>query len=783
MKPYQHFRYVGRYNRREDALEKVLGTARYVADYQLPGMLYARTLRSPVPHARIVKLDVTPALKVPGVVAVVTSDDFVDHGNYGLPVKDNYVLAYQKVRYVGDGIAAVAAETEEAAEAGIRAIVLELEELPAVFDVEEALRPDAPVVGPRPWDALEPPRGNLCQTIIVRNGEPEPLLDQCEMVLEEEYTTSFQEHAYLETEGALAIPTPDGGVIVYANNQSPFENRDNLVMLLGLPEEKVRVIQTYVGGAFGGKDDPVYEISAQVAALALKTGRPVRMVLSREESIIASYKREAMRAKVRIGATADGCLRAAKITALLDSGAYASMTPFVGFRACMHLAGAYRYDAVHVDTHVVYSNNGYSGAFRGFGNTDATACIEQAIDELAERIGMDPLEFRLRNALRTGDRTMSGNQLEYPAGLVQCLEWVREKSDWDRKRAEYARQTSSERRRGIGVAATFHGISLGAEGADFANTTLAINDDYSITLTSGLTDYGQGSRTVFTLVAAEVLGVDIERIHMLRPDTETALDSGPTVASRASILGGNATRVAAERLRELLHMAAADALACDPVQLVRAGEQFIGPMEEPLTFEEVVDHARQMGLILSTRGHWEMPEIHWDFERGQGIPYPAYSFGAQVVEVEVDLRTGKTDVLGIWAAHDGGKILFPVGAYGQMYGGVAQGIGYGLVEKADFDRGYIQNVNYDEYLIPTSLDVPDIQATFVETNFALGPFGAKNLAEPVMIPTAPAILNAIAQATGRRLRHLPATLERVLLGHDLQKPGSDRRVRVSLGLI
>jgi len=780
--PSSDLQYVGKPARRVDALDKVLGTAKYVGDYYLPGMVYARALRSTLPHARIVRLDVTPALRVPGVLAAITCEDFVDHGRFGYPVKDMYMLAYQRVRYVGDAIAAIAAETEEALQAGLGAIVVELEPLPGVFDPVAALQPDATIVGEQPWDAPDMPRGNLLTRYVVRLGEPDAVLPNCDASLDEAYSTMHQEHAYLETEGALAVPWSDSiGITVYASCQSPFVNRNNLCSVLGLAQEDVRVIQPPVGGAFGGKDDLMYQTSGQVAKLALLTGRPVRMTLNREESMIASYKRDAMQVRVQLGADRDGTLRASKIRAVVDSGAYAAITPFTAWRSSIHAMGPYRYQACHVDTDVAYTNNGYSGAFRGFGNTEVCAAIEQAIDELAYQLGMDPIDFRLRNCLRPGDTTPHGQPLGDDVALEECLEQVRKLSDWDRKRKEFQiSNLQSTIKRGIGAAAVFHGMSLGAEGADFAVSTLAVNDDCTLTLTSGLTDYGTGSRTVFTLIAAETLGLNPDRIKMLRPDTDTAIDSGPTVASRATVLGGNATRVAAMRLDGLLIRAAADLFGCQEVQVIRHGEDYIGPNEEPATFRQVVDHARKMGLTLSTHGRWNMPEIHWSFEKGQGKPYFAYHFGAQVAEVLVDTGTGKVEVTGIWAAHNTGKVIFPQGALGQLCGGITQGLGYALMERVDFDNGYMQATNFDEYLIPTAMDVPDIVTSFVEKPFAHGPFGAKNIGEPGMVPTAPAVLNAIFHATGRRIRHLPASLERVLLGHDLRKEGTDRACKLGL---
>jgi CO/xanthine dehydrogenase Mo-binding subunit len=768
--------YIGKPARRVDAVEKVTGRAKYAGDRKLPGMLHARCLRAEIPHARIVRLDVSPALAVPGVCAVITSDDYFENGLYGFPVKDKYMLAYQKVRYVGEAIAAVAAETPEAALKGVEAIICELEPLPGLFDPEQSLAPDAPHVGPERPDGRHP---NFLDSLIVRKGDPLGEWAACPIRLHERYSVVPQEHAYIEPEGALAIPTREGGVIVYAPNQSPFVNQGNLALVLDLPHNLVRIIQPPVGGSFGGKDDQIYETSAQVAKLALKSGRPVRMVFSREESLIASYKRDPMRMQIWLGADRDGRLRACKFDGLMDSGAYASESPFTAWRASIHAMGAYRYDACDVDVTCVYTNNGYYGAFRGFGNTEVCSAIEQAIDEMAVAMDMDPLDFRLKNCLRLGDETPHGQTLTESVSVADCLATVRRLSEWDRKRAGYANQ-AGDIRRGIGVAALFHGTSLGAEGHDYAGSTIAVEQNYSVDLTSGLTDYGTGSRTVFTLIAAEELGVHPERIHMQRPDTDTAVESGPTVASRSTMLGGNAVRVAAGNLRQTLDYAAADLLGCELYQLVRHDEAYVGPSEEPVTWERVVDHAREMGLALSAQGKWTAPQINWDHHAGRGTPYMAYHFAAQVAEVEVDMRTGNVQVVGLWAAHDPGKVIFPQGAYGQLFGGIAQGLGYALMEQITYAEGYLQETNFESYLIPTSVDVPELVGTFIEAPFSHGPYGAKNIAEPAMVPTAPAILNAIYHATGKRVRDLPANLERVLLGHDLAKGGSAKACKLGL---
>jgi CO/xanthine dehydrogenase Mo-binding subunit len=771
------YKYIGKPADRVDALEKVLGTAKYIGDYHLPDMLYARALRSDIPHGNIKVLDTNLALAVQGVRAVITCEDLVGHGHYGFPVKDSYIIAYQKVRFAGEAIAVIAAETSEATEQGIRSIKCEIEPLPGVFNMDTALNPEAPQVGPGRTDGKPV---NFLDMSPVYKGDPDEVMKVCDVRIDRHYSTPQQEHAYIETEGALAIPTPEGGVIVYSSSQSPFVNKGILVLTLGIDEELVRVIQPHVGGSFGGKDDLIYQTSVQVASLALKSKRPVRMTFSREESMLASYKRDAMHMHIQLGADKEGLLKVCKANHTLDSGAYSSQSLFTGWRASIHAMGAYRYDAVSVEVTSVYTNNGYSGAFRGFGNTEACFGIEQAIDEMADELNLDPIDFRLKNCLRVGDETPHGQVLKESVGLSDCLVTVRKLSNWDKLRKEYKNQTSSEIRKGIGVAALFHGTSIGAEGTDCATSKVEISPDNKIILTSGLTDYGQGSRTIYTLIAAEELGIDPNRIEILRPDTKTAIDSGPTVASRSTILGGNAIKIAARNLAKTINLSAADLLKCDVKQVYRIGETFIGPNEEPLPWEKVIEHARENGIILSYHGKWSAPSVHWNHKEGKGEPYFGYHFAAHIAEVEVDLRIGKAQVINFFAAHDTGTILFPQGALGQVCGGIAQGLGYALLEEALYDEGYLQSVNFDTYLIPTSLDVPEICVNFIETPFSPGPFGAKNIAEPSMVPAAPAILNAISNATGRRIRDLPADMEKITLGKTLHKNGSSISCKAGL---
>ncbi len=738
-----------------DGLDKVMGEARYVDDIQFKGILHGKVLRSHLPHARITKLDIRPALEVPGVLAAITSEDFVEHGKFGWPVKDAFILAHDKVRYVGDPIAAVAGETEEAALAGLAAIICDLTPLPVVGDMHRSLDEDTPIVPDN--SGFE---SNLCISHIVRNGDPNPIIAESPVQIDQTYTFQHQDHAYIETEGALALPELDGSVTIYANDQSPYINRDNAAMVLGLPKDKVRIIQPPVGGSFGGKDDIGYQCTAQAARLALITGRPVKIVLGRSESLTASYKREAMDVHLQLGASSDGRLRAVHVDMLADSGAYGSMTPLSAWRGTMHAGGAYRYEAASVDTNVVYTNNGYCGAFRGFGNPQACGSIEIAMDELAAILEKDPIDLRLKNILHHGDRAFTGNPMLFDVTVDKCLNWVREKSDWDQKRKAYSQQPADQEiRKGIGVACYFHGSGLGGEGTDYARANIRIEPDNSITLQHAMTDYGQGSRTVFTLLAAEVLGVSPARIHMLRPDTQTARETGPTVASRATLVGGNAVRVTAEKLKETLCMAGANLLGCSKEELNFYDGFFISPNENEASFDQVVAHARKMGLQLSSEGYWQIPVIHWDFETGTGTPYFTYCYGAQVADVIVNQNSGAIKVEKIWAAHDAGTIVFPLGAKGQMIGGIAQGVGYALTEGFTFKEGYPQKITLKTYTIPDALDTPEVDLSYLDSNQDEGPFGAKGLAEPTMVATAPAIANAVYHATGQRLRDFPLKLE------------------------
>jgi CO/xanthine dehydrogenase Mo-binding subunit len=483
--------------------------------------------------------------------------------------------------------------------------------------------------------------------------------------------------------------------------------------------------------------------------------------MTREEDILCSTKRHPGIVRIKYGARRDGIIIACDVEYILNAGAWSTLSPIVLWRGTVHSGGPYRIENFRVDAKAVATNTVPNGAFRGFGNPQACAAVEIAMDELAERLGRDPIDLRLQNILKKGDRAFTGNVMNFEVNAGRCLEWARQASDWDRKRAQFAAQPKDlEIRRGLGVACYFHGSGLGGEGTDYANASIRVEGDYTITLQHGMTDYGQGSRTIFTLIAAEALGLAPERIQMLRPDTQTAVESGPTVASRATLVGGNAVRVTAQKLAQTILFAAADLLNCKPEEVRRHHGHYVSPQENEATFEQVIDHAREMGLTLSTQGYWQIPKIHWDFEKGEGVPYFTYAYGAQVAEVEVNQRSGEIKVIKIWASHDAGTIVFPAGAKGQMLGGIAQGLGYALTEGFSYTNGYPDKLSLKQYAIPTALQTPEIELTYLDSIQPEGPFGAKGLAEPTMVATAPAIANAVYQASGQRLRSFPLVLQK-----------------------
>ena len=756
--------------KRVDAYEKVTGKAKFAADLFFPNILYGKVLRSKYPHARIIKINIEKALACPGVKAVITADD-IPNNEFGVIIQNQQVLARQQVLYIGDGVAVVAAETKEEAAKALELIEVEYEELPGIFDPEESEKKDAPLIHPE----LE---NNQVVHHRLRKGDIEKGFAQAEVILEREYTTQFVEHGYIEPESLTAVPHKHNTLVtIYGSIQNPFSCRNAVASILKVPLNKVRIIQNHMGGSFGGKDEVMSSMAARAALLALKTDRPVKMVNTRDESILESYKRHPYKMKYKIGASKEGKLAAMEIKCLADSGAYACQTPFVTWRSVVQATGPYELPNVKTDTYGYYTNNVYTGAMRGYGSPQIIFAQESLMDELAEELKMTPLELRLKNIYHNNSITATGQKLDnHQVSLEEVIDKAVEASSYKEKYREYSKPQSGDKKIGIGMAVSFRGCSLGAEATDAAGAIVAIQRDGSILISCGLAENGEGLKTVFTQIAAEELGVDIRRINYMEVDTSVSPESGPTVASRSTILGGNAVKNAAHQLKEILAEIIAAEFKIGVDNLVFKNENIYEKNKDQkiISFDKVVDLANKQRVFLSAYGWYKAPDISWDEENGQGRPYFTYVYGCQIAEVEVDTATGQIEVLKMTAAHDVGRAINPACLKGQIYGGVMMGLGYGIMEEIETANGYIKNTNFDEYLIPTVKDMPEICPVIVENPDPHGPYGAKSIGEPTLELGAPAIANAVAQATGKRIRHLPLNLERVLLGYSLSKGGTKK---------
>ncbi|MEI6509994.1 MAG: xanthine dehydrogenase family protein molybdopterin-binding subunit [bacterium] len=760
---------------RIDAVEKITGRALYAADLFLPGMLWGKVLFAAHPHARILSLDTAPAAALPGVKAVLTAADIPGAKEVGAVLDDQPALAVDRVRFLGDGVALVAADTQATAEEARKHILVAYEPLPAVFSTEEALTPGAPALHETRPD-------NVVNHHRVRKGDLAAAFQQAEVTLEREYRTQLVEHAYLEPEAVLAIPDPDHkGVQVIGSIQNPFSTRSFVARALALDLNRVRISQSTLGGSFGGKDEVMYIMAIRAALLALKCGRPVKMVNDREDSLRESYKRHPYKMRYKVGATREGKLTAMEIQIVADAGAYASQSPFVTWRSAVEATGPYQVPAVSTDVTAVYTNNTYTGAMRGFGSPQVIFAVESLMDELAAELGIDPVELRRRNLYRQGSITATNQVLDgHAVSLEEVLNRTLAAIEWNPAGQKVANPDlmpssgDSEQRRGLGLALSFRGCSLGAEGLDSSTARCSLEPDGSVLLALGISENGAGQRTVFTQIAAQTLGLPLERIRILDADTYLAPDAGPTVASRGTLMGGNAVLKAAAALRSNLQQVGGTAFGLAPAEVRITPQGLAGREGQLMGWGPLVQAAQRLGTPLHVNATYQAPAVDWEEERGQGNAYFTYVYACQAVEVEVDTATGQVRVLRVAAAHDLGRAINPQMARGQIHGGVAMGLGYALLEEVELRDGETRTLNFDTYELPTAADMPQVIPILVENPDAAGPYGAKSLGEPTNELLAAAVANAIANATGRRIRELPCDLERVLLGISLREKREKR---------
>ncbi|OFX32523.1 MAG: aldehyde oxidase [Bacteroidetes bacterium GWA2_32_17] len=757
---------------RVDGYEKVTGKAIYGDDIKFHGMLHATNRYADIPAGKIKKIDISNAEKMEGVEAIALYKDIPGKKRIGPIRQDHYVIVNDEVFYTGDVVAVVAAKTKEQSCAAADAIEIEYEPIEGIFDPAEAIKPTS-----RPIHADF--KNNIVNHYPLVKGDINKGFAESDFVIEREYRTGFHEHAYIEPETVCATPDPTTkGFKIYGSIQNPFTTRRMAAAFMGVNLNQLNVFGSTLGGSFGGKDDIINCMACRAALLSYMTWKPVKLTYTREESIRESYKRHPYILNYKVGFNNDGKLKAMKVDIIADSGAYSSQSFFVTWRSVVQATGPYQIEHVQTDIRSVYTNNPYTAAFRGFGSPQIIFAQESLMDEIAALCNISPLAIRKLNGFKQDSITASGQKLsEHKVSLDEVIDVAIEKSEYLKKLEDYKKiNNKSERYKyGIGFACSYRGASLGAEGVDATSAIVSVQADGSVYVLAGLNENGQGLRTTFCLIAAEVLGTKPKNVVFLEPQTATITDGGPTVASRATLTGGNAVIDAAQKIKNVIFNNIKNELKVSDINETIWANGLISLKEpkpgfEPVSFEKAVEKSFKAGENLSAYGWFKAPDVSWNEETGQGNAYFTYVYGCQVAEIKVDTSTGKIEVMKVTAAHDVGKVINKLGIEGQVYGGVAQGIGYAVLEDFNIQNGVVKSSNLDEYLIPTIKDIPEIEPILVENPDKYGPFGAKSIGEPTLELASAAINNAIKFAIGKYFYQIPLTLERVFLGKHLSKP-------------
>jgi CO/xanthine dehydrogenase Mo-binding subunit len=733
-----------------EAADKVTGRAQYIDDLRVPGLLHGRTVRSTIPHGRIRKITLDPAFDWRGVV-VADHKDIPGENVVALIEDDQPLLAADLIRHAEEPILLLAHEDAEHVQSAIAAVTIEVEPLEPILTVEEALAARQRLYGD----------DNVFKEIRIQRGELSRGFADADLIVEGTYRTGHQEQLYIENNGMLAERTKDGGLSVRGSLQCPYYVHKALKRIFALPGDKVQVVQTTTGGGFGGKEEYPSMIGGHAALLAWKSGRPVKIVYDRLEDIAATTKRHPSVITIKSGVRKDGTLTAHEIDVVMDGGAYVTLSPVVLSRGVIHAAGPYRVPNIAIRARAVATHTPPNGAFRGFGAPQTQFAVECQMDRIAERLALDPAEFRRRNAYEIGDVTPTGQVLGESVGAHETLERTVRRADYVRKRSRFEAENAAAARReprksgansrrtrkGVGLSLVYHGAGFTGSGEVrlASRAALDLTAEGRPRVLAASTEIGQGTITMFAQMVADPLGVPAEFVVVEAADTDQVPDSGPTVASRTCmIVGGLLTRCAVG-MRERLELFAER------------------PIAGARDFRAVARRfLRERGPLRVEREYEKPPEIEWDDDTYRGDAYGVFSYAACCVEVEVDLDTGETTVLRLTTAHDIGKAIHPVLCAGQVEGGVVQGLGWALLEDVRWKDGRVWNHQLTNYIIPTAPDVPPIDVELVEIPYSHGPFGAKGVGELPMDAPAPAVVAAIAHATGVRIDEIPVTPERLL---------------------
>lgn len=742
---------IGQSLSRPDAPEKTTGKTRFLTDISVKNMVYGAPVYSSIPYGEFTQIDLLDAEKVNGFIDFVSAKDIPAENQIGVIIQDQPLFAHKTVRYIGDSIGLVVAKTQEAALEAAGLVKINYLEKNPYLSIDESR------------DAIEKiiHETNLACHHRVRKGDIDSGFDKADQIIEARFKTPYQEHYYLEPQACIAFSDEDGSIKILGSLQCPFYVQKAVANVFGLSYDKVLVEQAPTGGAFGGKEDIPSEVCARAAVAAKKIGQPVKVVYNRRDDVQLTSKRHPFQMHYKVGVKNDGTLIAAKILLEENAGAYATLSTVVSYRSAAHAMGPYVIPNIHVDSNSYYTNLPPAGAFRGFGSPQAAFGHERMMDVIADKLNMDPMELRLKNIIKPGSQTQTAQILNESVGAEETIRKAAKLAQW----TSFDPDQSGRFKHGLGMSAIHYGNCLGAAGwhMDGSGVNIKISASGDVYVAYGLIEMGQGAETTVTQMTAEALGVLPDRIKVLPTDSAQVPDSGPAVASRNVVMTGNAIRDASQKLMPILKKSASQLMECDESNITIKNDKVTDNQSgTEIGFHELCDFMSKSNIPMEFTGWWHTPKLEYDAETGIGEAYFSYSFATHIAKVRVDTFTGQVFVDKIFAAHDVGKAINPAGIEGQVEGGVVQGIGWATTEDFKMDHGVVTTPNLSTYLLPTALDSAEVETIIVEKPEPEGPWGAKGIGEPSIIPTAGAIANAVSSALGIQMNEIPLTPEKVL---------------------
>ena len=742
---------LGKSINRPDAPSKTTGETRFLTDIAVDNMAHGAPVYSSIPFGEYTSIDLSEAKKVDGYIDFVSAKDIPAENQIGVIVSDQPLFADKTVRFIGDSIGLVVAETHEAAIEAAKAVSISYAEKTPYYTIDESRDAEDNFID----------ESNLACHHKVRKGDIQKGFVESDQIIEARFKTPYQEHYYLEPQACIASPNGSDKMKILGSLQCPFYIQKAIARVFDWPYENILVEQAPTGGAFGGKEDIPSEVCARAAVAAMKINRPVKVVYTRHDDAQLTSKRHPFQMYYKVGVKNDGTLVSAEILLEENAGAYATLSTVVSYRSCAQAMGPYVIPNIHVDSNSYLTNLPTTGAFRGFGSPQAAFGHERMMDVIADELGIEPMALRLKNVIRPGDQTQTAQVLNESVGAEETIQEAAKLAKWD----TFNPTKDGRYKYGLGMSSIHYGNCLGAAGwhMDGSGVNIKLFPDGNVHVAYGLVEMGQGSETAVRQMTAEAMGISMDRITVLPTNSAQVPDSGPAVASRNVVMTGNAIRNATKKFLPVLKNSAAKWMSCS-IDDISISNDIINDRSSgtEIQFHELCDYMGKTQTDMEFTGWWHTPELDYDATTGIGEAYFSYSFATQIAKVKVDTLTGLVDVENIYAAYDVGKAINPSGIEGQVEGGSAQGIGWATTEDFKIKDGKVQTPNLTTYLLPTALDSADVETTIVEKPEPEGPWGAKGIGEPSIIPTAGAVANAVSNAIGIQMNEIPLTPERVL---------------------